>query len=158
MKLPDQSEATARHPYRLTKSDRLHHRTLVEALFREGASIYGHPLRLVYRVVDRETLEGSFRNGVPEGASGLQMMVTVPKKKRRRAVDRVLMRRRIREAYRLNRKPLTELMALKPDIAALDIAFIYLHGENAEYADIEKRMKGLIAKLTSRLCPDTEQQ
>ncbi len=42
----------------------------------------------------------------PADVGALQMLVTVPKKKRRRAVDRVLMRRRIREAYRINRRPL----------------------------------------------------
>ena len=80
------------------------------------------------------------------------MMVTIPKKKRRHAVDRVLMRRRIREAYRLNRMPMREALAQMAADGFLQIAFIYLHNENTEYAELEPKMQKLLAKRTNKLC------
>ena len=38
-----------RHPLRMGKNERLHHRTLVEGLFAEGKSMYEFPLRMVWR-------------------------------------------------------------------------------------------------------------
>lgn len=140
------------HPLRMGKSERLHHRTLVEGLFAEGKSMYEFPLRMVWRWMPAEKLDSSFRNGRPAGIAPVQMMVTIPKKKRRHAVDRVLMRRRIREAYRMNRMPLREALGQLPADGFLQIAFIYLHNENAEYAELEPKMRKLLAKLTNKLC------
>lgn len=141
-----------RHPLRMGKSERLHHRTLVEGLFAEGKSMYEFPLRMVWRRMPAEKLDSSFRNGRPARIAPVQMMVTIPKKKRRHAVDRVLMRRRIREAYRLNRMPMREALAQLPADGFLQLAFIYLHNENAEYAELEPKMQKLLAKLTNKLC------
>lgn len=153
---PDVGQAVrpedVRHPLRMGKSERLHHRTLVEGLFAEGKSMYEFPLRMVWRWMPAETLDASFRTGRPAGIAPVQMMVTIPKKKRRHAVDRVLMRRRIREAYRLNRMPMREALAQLPADGFLQIAFIYLHNENAEYAELEPKMQKLLAKLTNKLC------
>ena len=74
--------------YTFPKSERLRHRTLVEGLFAEGKSLYDYPLRLTWRVLSEEALAGCFRDILPSGIAPLQMMVTVPKKKRRKAVDR----------------------------------------------------------------------
>ena len=135
----------------LRKGERLHHRTLVEGLFAKGKTLYDFPLRLTWRVITEEDLQEAFRHGVPEGIGGVQMLVTVPKKKRRRAVDRVLMRRRIREAYRLNRLPLKRLVESKPEIRSLQLAFIYLKDSNADYAEIERKMQGLIGKMMGKI-------
>ena len=142
------------HPLRMGKSERLHHRTLVEGLFAEGKSMYEFPLRLVWRWIPAEKLDSSFRNGRPVGIAPVQMMVTIPKKKRRHAVDRVLMRRRIREAYRLNRVPMREALGQLAAADFLQLAFIYLHNENTEYAELEPKMRKLLAKLTNKLCRD----
>ncbi len=81
------------------------------------------------------------------------MLITVPKKKRRRAVDRVLMRRRIREAYRLNRLPLKAAVDADPRIGVLVIAFIYQTDTNLPYYKIERKMQRLLDKLARKLTP-----
>lgn len=141
------------HPLKMGKSERLHHRTLVEGLFAEGKSMYEFPLRLVWRWIPASQLDASFRNGRPSGIAPVQMMVTIPKKKRRHAVDRVLMRRRIREAYRLNRMPMRESLSSPVAEGFLQIAFIYLHNENVDYAELEPKMRKLLAKLKNKICP-----
>lgn len=144
------------HALRFRKAARLRHRSLVEGLFSSGNGMYDYPLRMVWRRLSRSEMESSFRNGVPKGIDRLQMMVTVPKKKRRHAVDRVLMRRRIREAYRLNRIPLLDAVRSLPDGDYVQIAFIYLHNDNMPFADIERKMSKLLDKLHKQLC-DSEQ-
>lgn len=79
------------------------------------------------------------------------MMVTVPKKKRKRAVDRVLIRRRIREAFRLNSGGLKTRIESQPDIASLSLSLIYIHNENIPYSVIEEKMKCLLDRMESKI-------
>lgn len=145
------AEETRKIRYTLRKGEKLRHRSLVDPLFKEGNSLYEFPLRLVWRRIDKEKLEATFRNHVPERIDGVQMLITVPKKKRRHAVDRVLMRRRIREAYRLNRHELLDAIAEKDDNGTLSLAFIYIHDKNLSYETIDCKIKLLLKKLCSKV-------
>ncbi len=138
----------------LRKSAKLRHRSLVEPLFAEGRSLTEYPLRVKWRALGPEGLAGSFRHAVPDRIGPVQMLVTIPKKKRRHAVDRVQMRRRVREAFRLLSPPLRERVAADPALRTLSLAFVYQHNENLPYAEIEKRMAKALAKITRRLWPD----
>ncbi|MDE6770782.1 MAG: ribonuclease P protein component [Muribaculaceae bacterium] len=144
-------ELPAQRRFTLRKGEKLRHRSLVESLFREGHTLYEFPLRLTWRSLTPEELEESFRDHVPDRIDSLQMLITVPKKKRRHAVDRVLMRRRIREAYRLNRLALKEEMDSNPDVRTLGMAIIYLHDKNLPYSTIENKMKLLLNRLAAKL-------
>ena len=129
------------------KSERLRHKSLVDALFREGKSLFEYPVRLVYRPLTEKGLAESFRIGVPDGIAPLQMMVTVPKKKRRRAVDRVRMRRRIREGWRLQRRALREAVEANPELRTLSVALIYAADTDVESVRIHTKIGRLIEKL-----------
>lgn len=135
----------------LRKGERLHHRTLVNALYSDGRGLYSYPLRLQWRALSREQLEGSFRDEVPAGIDAVQMMITVPKKRQRHAVDRVLMRRRIREAYRLNRHQLLDEAAASSGKATVSMAFVYISDQKCSYRKIEKAMRTLLTLLAEAL-------
>lgn len=137
--------------YTLGKDEKLRHKSLVDGVFKSGETVYDYPLRLTYRILSTEDLESNFRNTVPDGIGSLQMLITVPKKKLRHAVDRVRMRRLIRETYRLNRPALKEAVAGSPKVRTLSMAFIYLQGEKTDYAVIEKKMKRLLEELKERI-------
>lgn len=134
----------------LRKPEKLRHRSLVNALFSEGSTLYDFPIRLTWRALSHEQLEGSFKNRVPEKIGRLQMMITVPKKKRRHAVDRVLMRRRIREAYRLQRSFLYDTVE-RNDIASLQMSFIFLCEKNVPYNVIFEKIGNILSRLNKKL-------
>lgn len=103
-------------------------------LFEQGHSSIAFPLRAVYRLHDSGK------------ESPAQFLITIPKKKVRHAVDRVLLRRRTREAYRLWRRALL-YPALQQARIGADIAFIYLDKEPTSYDIIEERMKQLLTRI-----------
>lgn len=138
------------------KSERLRHHSLVEKLFAEGQSLYEYPLRLVWRVMDAESLTSNFRDHVPDTIAPLQLMITVPKKRRRHAVDRVRMRRIIREAWRLSRRPLRSYIETETGLRTVSVAIIYMANENLPYAKIASRMEKLQEQLRVKLSENYE--
>ena len=148
----DFSEPAAKaRRFTLRKDEKLRHKKLVSSLFADGKSIYDFPLRLVWKALSPEEMENSFRAGIPDRTGKLQMLITIPKKKRRHAVDRVLLRRRIREAYRLNRLHLADVINGRSDLGAVITAFIFLGDENTPYAALEKKMINLLDRLENKL-------
>lgn len=146
-------EVKDKEKFDFPKSERLHHRSLVEGLYRHGKSFYEFPFRVTWRILKTNELEKNFRDRVPEGIGSLQMMVTVPKKKRRHAVDRVLLRRRIREAYRLNRLEFRKKIDTIPELGTFSLALVYIHDKNLSYTHIEEKIKALLQKLEGRIKP-----
>ena len=145
--LQPQPDCGTPREYRFRQSERLRLRTLVERLFVKGDSHYEWPLRAVVLRSGEEELSEMFKGHIPAHTGRLQMMVTVPKRKRRRAVDRVQMRRRVREAWRLNRLPLWEFVNSRDDIRTLSVAIVYVADKNVDYAKIERSVQRLISRL-----------
>ena len=136
---------------KLPKSARIHHRSLQERLFSEGSGIQEFPLKMKWNALSEEELRANFRNKVPDLIGPVQVLVSVPKKLRRKAVDRVLMRRRIREAFRLNRGALLQTVREIKQIRTLGIGLIYIHKENLPYAEIESKMQKILTKLEEKV-------
>ena len=120
-------------------------RTAINMLFAGGRSVVAYPLRAVVAVKRCGDDTGS----EPGQDIVAKFMITVPKKKIRTAVGRVLVRRRIREAYRLNRSILAQ--ALQPAGCVAEIAFLYMDTSIADYATIEASMKKLLGKISSQV-------
>jgi ribonuclease P protein component len=73
------------------KNEKLKQSKLIEQLFREGKSVYYYPIKLMY-----------FEND-PSNSSKIKVGVSVSKRNFKRAIDRNLIKRRMREAYRKNK-------------------------------------------------------
>lgn len=110
------------------KDKKLKSRKAIENIFSHGNSFHKHPVRAMY------FFEAS--------DSEIKIGVSVPKKKFKRAVDRNLIKRRMREAFRKNQQKL-HLQG------KLHTMFIYTSGEILSYREIEKSIIALIDFLNS---------
>lgn len=118
----------------LTKTERLCGKTKIEKLFTAGQSFVVFPYRIVYTVLENVGSE-----------SGAAVFVSVPKKKFKHAVKRNLIRRRVKEAYRLNKSGLNEY--LSDQKISLAIAFLYIDKEEGEYSLLDKKMIEMLSRL-----------
>lgn len=137
--------------FTLRKDEKLRHRTLVNKLFDQGESVYEYPIRAAWMVIDDATLKSSFKVEVPANTGRLQMLITIPKRKQHRAVDRVLLRRRIREAYRLSRLPLKHKIEGSEEGKTLCVAFIYLSDKINDFESIRRKMEKILVKLAEKV-------
>jgi ribonuclease P protein component len=82
--------------------------------------------------------------------SAVRVAFTVPKKTFKHAVDRNTIKRRVREAYRLNYKKIFETFVNQKE-KQLKLFFIYIGKEILEYAEIEKNMKTTLDKVLTSI-------
>lgn len=120
----------------LPKSERLSGKKTIDRLFNGSGSrsLYAFPLRLVFMSVERA-----------EGDPRAQMMISVPKKKLKHAVDRNRVKRQVREAYRHNKYLIADDAERK-----MIIAFIYLDKQLHDSDNITIRVKRLIERMSER--------
>ena len=101
-----------RKRYTLSKEERLSWKRYIDLLFAKGQSFVAFPLRVVYLPIEGE---------MPARVS---FMVSVPKKKFKRVVKRNLIKRRVRETFRVRKYSLWE--SLEARNKNLLVAFLYL--------------------------------
>lgn len=94
------------------------------------------PLRVVYLPVG-------------ELDAPVSILVSVSKRHFKRAVKRNRMKRRIREAYRVNKQELLNVLAQKQ--IRLAVAFIYLSDDLVAFSVIEERMKTALARIAEKI-------
>jgi len=115
------------------KQEKLCGEIRIGKLFAEGEAFIAYPLRVVYKFSDE-----------PQ-ESGVKILISVPKKKIKKAVHRNRIKRQIREAYRLNKVALLE-SCLHND-KSLQIAVTYLSEKLPEYEVIEDKIKHALTRL-----------
>ncbi len=129
---------------RLYKKEKLCSTTAIETLFRRGSgtsAALAWPLRAVWR-----------HNPRRHSDAPVAFLISVPKKRLRHAVDRVAMRRRIREAYRLAR-----LEHPMPEGARLDVAFIYVADKLVDYQSVATAISRLLDRLADTPIPASDE-
>lgn len=114
------------HPNQFPKNEKLCGEIRISKLFAEGSAFIVYPIRMVYH----------FNDYTKE--SGVKVLIAVPKKKIRKAVDRNLLKRRIREAYRLNKGVIVDTM--KTSEKSMELALTYVSDQIIDYKELEKKV------------------
>jgi ribonuclease P protein component len=113
-------------PFTFSKKEKLKSKKLIEQLFAQGKSVAAFPLRLVYLPIEQE-------NAVTQAG------FSVPKKNFKLAVQRNQIKRRLREAYRLQ-KPLL----FNNSTTSYALMFLYLGKKEPSTKELQISIKKLL--------------
>lgn len=124
----------------LRKPERLDKKKVIGKMFAGGSRSFSlFPLRVVYLPV--ESLEAT-----------AAILVSVSKRRFKRAVKRNRVKRQIREAYRTHKQPFIEALASKGQ--RLAIAFIYLSDQLPDSSLLAVRMQTALARIAERVAKE----
>ena len=123
--------------FTLHKEERLSSQKTIEDLFTSGESFLAYPLKVVFLKIE------------PSQSFAVQAAFTASKRNFKRAVKRNILKRRMREAYRLNKPDLYRQLAAKG--LHIAIMFVYIGKDIAEYTAIEKAMNSAFKKLLAKI-------
>ena len=133
--------------YTLSKNERLKSLKVIRNLFEHGQKFKTTPLIIYYHFHE---MKNSDADPFP-----LKMGVSVGAKYFRKAVDRNLLKRRMREAFRQQKLPLQEQLMQSHKL--LDVFFVYADASISEYNVIWDAMKVALEKLSSILEQNNQQ-
>lgn len=122
-------------PYALPKSERLGSLAAVRRLFQDGASGFVYPFR--YMVIAEKSTSPS-----------VEVLFSVPKRYHKRANKRNTLRRRMKEAYRLNKSAIAASAVDRG--LGVDIAIVYSSKEILPYKTIEYAICKILSEVDSR--------
>lgn len=119
--------------YTLGKAERLKSRKVIEQLFKEGKSFNAFPFRVIWKHL------------AVTGGNTLQAGFTVSTKHFKKAIDRNRIRRLMKEAYRLQKNALQNI--LENNNTPLAVFIIYTGKEIPEHSLVVEKMAFIINRL-----------
>jgi ribonuclease P protein component len=122
--------------FKLPKNERLHSEKLIKELFDKGSSFFLYPFKVFVLDAPQEANETH------------QVLFSVSKKKFKKAVQRNLVKRRMKEAYRLHK---AEILA--PSDSKKLIGLIYVSSEIATFQVIEHKIKKVLSTIAGKNNP-----
>lgn len=127
--------SSLRHTFK--KEEHLKSRKVIKQLFSNSHSYAVYPLRLVWIPIEKE-------NAYP-----VKFALTVAKKRVKKATHRNRIRRKIREAWRLNKHLLYEKIKEEPQAFAFMV--IFSGQEEATFDQIEQAMRTIIYRFPKKM-------
>jgi ribonuclease P protein component len=118
------------------KSQRLNSKIKIDRLFTDGKAFLVYPLRTVYFISS-------------ENPSGVEVLISVPKKKFKKAVHRNRIKRLIRETYRLNKNELCNVVI--SENLQMQVAFVYVADKELNFHELNDKMKIVLEQLKEKV-------
>ena len=119
------------------KKQKLCNETAIKEMFSNGNSFVIHTIRLVWK------------EEVNSDNVAIKSIIVVPKKQLKLAADRNIVRRRMKEAYRLNKSAIESFLVDKNK--HLNIAIIYQNEKILSYKVIEEKIKLILGRLREEI-------
>ncbi len=123
--------------FSLNKSDRLKSKKAIERLFANGQSVKGYPVILIWETTLPPAPSGSIRAGF-----------IAPRRKFPKAVDRNKVKRLMREAYRLNKSIIEQVL---PANLEINLMAMYMPAEIQTFQQVERGMIKALKRLAAKL-------
>jgi len=123
--------------YSFKKEERLCSQKIIGDMFSSGESFLSYPLKVVFKKTESSQ------------AYNVQAAFTVSKRNFKRAVNRNLLKRRMREAFRLNKPGFYDELATKE--LHIAVMFVFIGKDLIEFPIIEKAMISAFKKLLSKI-------
>ncbi len=120
------------------KKERLKSNLSIQELLKRGKTVSRFPLKIYWDF-----------SPDPRQKYPVRAAISVPKRKFRRAVDRNLMKRRLREAYRLHKNILYG--TLDQHQQKIQLIILLLSDEFIPYNQLEKEMHDILRQLVNKL-------
>ncbi len=117
--------------------EHLKSKSVIDRLYAEGASVTSYPLRAVFLEQSADKQE-----------STAAILISVAKRRFRHAVDRNLMKRRIREAYRTEKHQFVE--SLENNNLKMAVAILYIDTKKSSTLFLRKKMGKLLSSILSK--------
>lgn len=132
---------TVHSPLTFKKEERICSKLLIEKLFNgeESHSLASYPLRMVFLEYERS-------DDTPQ----VQLLISVPKRHLKHAVDRNRIKRLVREAYRKNKHLITDALANHPN-TAIAMAIIWLDAHVSDARMVEKKVCNILLRMSEQL-------
>jgi len=122
--------------YTLPKSERLHAEKSIKELFEKGSSFFLYPFKVIVLSEGKQEVQVN------------QALFSVAKKKIKKATGRNFIKRRMKEAYRLNKALLAP--------AGISLGFIFVGDPSMSFGDMEPKMKLALQKVQKEVSKNQE--
>lgn len=123
----------AEHQFTFKKKERLRHRRQIDRLFKEGISFHSFPITLFWMDMSAN----------PEAVT--QVLFAVPKRYFKQANQRNLIRRRMKEAYRLIKPEFYKQLENQGSVG--NLSFVYAGKELLPFSVIQDKIILLLRRL-----------
>ena len=125
------------HKYTFSKNEHLCGEIRIAKLFTEGKAFIVYPFRIVYNIKTETTNTPS------------KILINVPKKRFKHAVDRNRIKRQMRECYRLNKLILHTALIEKDK--SIEVGFNYVADSELDFATLNRKMGKALFQICQKI-------
>ncbi len=117
------------------KEERLCTKIAIDKLFKSGESFVVYPYKVIYKKTEKK---------VPTDEL-VKILITIPKRNFKKAAHRNQLKRRTKEAYRLNKAHFYS--ALNKKTYSLDLGLIYIGSKELKYEELSSKIILILNRL-----------